>query len=293
MKWKPIVFSMLICSYAIFGVNQADAQQQVRVEITNNAPTDGVVLTPVWAGFHDGSFNTFDVGSGVTAGLESLAEDGSVDAISTEFNSVAGRVDLNTLGGRAISSLSGPGPVQPGETESRIFSLSTDGSNDFFSFASMVLISNDFFTGDSSAINISSVLAGSGPVTVQIGAPGERRLYDAGTELNDFATSAANGAPFFGLGGGQTGPNQGDDENGVVTTISATGDPFAGFANIGDLGPDGVPVNFNFNDTTLYANGIATITISAVNAVPEPTALTLLALSVAGMVTRRRRHLIG
>ena len=50
--------------------------------------------------------------------------------------------------------------------------------------------------------------------------------YDAGTEINDFATSAGNGL-FPGLGGGQMGPNQGADENGVVTTVS--GDPYPGW----------------------------------------------------------------
>jgi hypothetical protein len=271
-----------------FFVYQADAQQRIKVEVSNNSPQGGVVLTPVWAGFHDGSFDTFEVGSAASAGLESIAEDGAVGTLSAEFNAVAGRVDMNTEGGIAIASPTGPGPIQPGETESRYFDLATDGSNDFFSFASMVLISNDYFAGNNDGIDISSVLAGGGPVTVQVGVPGERRLYDAGTEENDFATSAANGAPFFGLGGGQTGPDQGADENGSVLTLSALGDPFADFANPDLLGPGGVPANFNFNDTSLYSSGIATITISAA-AIPEPGSLSaLMALGTCGLLRRRR-----
>ncbi len=97
----------------------------------------------------------------------------------------------------------------------------------------------------------------------------------------------SNGAPFFGLGGGQTGPNQGADENGVVSLVSTAGNPFAGFANAALLGPDGVPANFDFNNPDLYANGIATITISAV--VPEPSSLSLLAAFAGCGFLRRRR----
>lgn len=272
----------------LISTSTVQAQQRIRVEVSNNAPNGGVVLTPVWAGFHDGSFDTFEVGSAASAGLESIAEDGAVGTLSSDFNSVAGRVDTNTEGGLAIASPSGPGPIQPGETESRFFDIATDGSNSFFSFASMVLISNDYFAGNNDALDISSVLTGSGPITLQVGVPGSRLLYDAGTEENDFATSAANGAPFFGLGGGQTGPNQGADQNGVVSTIPLVGDPFSAFANQALLGPGGVPANFNFNDAGLYSNGVATITISAV-AVPEPTSITaLLALGTCGLLRRRR-----
>ena len=282
-------FALLAAVAGMICTSSLQAQQRIRVEVSNNAPNGGVVLTPVWAGFHDGSFDNFQVGSTVSAGLESIAEDGAVGARSTEFNSVAGRVDINTGGTAAIASPSGPGPIEPGETESRLFDIATDGSNSFFSFASMVLISNDYFIGNDNALDISSVLNGGGPISLTAGLPESRLLYDAGTEENDFNFSAANGAPFFGLGGGQTENNQGTDENSVVSLISAAGNPFAAFLNPDSLGPDGVPANFDFNDTSLYSNGIATITISAV-AVPEPGSISLIAAaSCCGLLRRRRR----
>jgi len=36
----------------------------VQVTITNNAMPGGVFLTPVWAGFHDGTFDSYDGCSG-------------------------------------------------------------------------------------------------------------------------------------------------------------------------------------------------------------------------------------
>jgi len=269
---------MIAAIAAVTGlVGQSSVQaQQVRVTVTNNAPSGGVALTPVWFGFQDGSFDTFEVGNAASPGLESIAEDGSPVALSNAFNAaITGGVD----GAIAFQTPGGGRPILGGETTSATFTV---GSNNFVSYASMLLISNDYFIGNNNALDISSVLAGAGALSFDVNA-----VYDAGTEVNDFASSAANGAPFFGLGGGQTGPNQGADENGVVSLLSTTGDPFASFANIGLLGPGGVPANFNFNDVTLYPRGIATITISAV---PEPGSLTALAgLACFGVLRRRRK----
>ena len=258
-------------------LSQTSQAQQVQVTVTNEAPTNGVALTPFWFGFHGGGFDTFNGGSAVTPGLESLAEDGLVGTLSGEFNAaVAGGVD----GALPFQGPGGPRPILGGESTSAVFNV---GGNNFLSYASMVVISNDFFVANDNALDISSVLAGGGPITINVGT-----VYDAGTEFNDFTYSAANRAPFFGLGGGQTGPNQSGpvDENGVVTVVPSTGDPFAGFANSALLGADGVPSTFNFNDASLYTNGIATITITAV---PEPGSLTLLAAFAGCGLLRRRR----
>jgi len=59
---------------------------QLTIEIENLAPINGNLLTPVWFGIHNGTFDTYDRGRPVSPGLESLAEDGAVDLISREFN---------------------------------------------------------------------------------------------------------------------------------------------------------------------------------------------------------------
>ncbi|MEM9057003.1 MAG: spondin domain-containing protein [Pseudomonadota bacterium] len=249
---------------------------QVQVTVTNNSPVGGVYLTPVWAGFHDGSFDSFNVGEAAAPGLEAIAEDGNVGPISDVFD---GTLTGDPVAGR-VQGVVGSAPIAPGETQTQRFTISDDGSNTYFSYASMVLTSNDYFVGngDPLAISIADILNGiTNEVTFVIGTPGN--VYDAGTEVNDFAFAAGN--PFFpGLIPGQSGPNQGTDENGVVSVV--TGDPFADFLN-----QNGFDISaLNFNDSSLYTNGIATITISAV---PVPAALPLMAgaLGLLGLARRR------
>lgn len=263
-----------LCSGVLLMASNAALATSIQVTITNNAPTGGVYLTPVWVGFHDGSFDSYDGGAPVSAGIEAVAEDGNTAPISNLFGSSGGRIQ-GTIGGA---------PVAPGQTVTQTFDLSGDGSNAYFSYASMVLPSSDYYVanGNPLAHAISDILNGVvNEIAFNIGTAGT--VNDAGTEINDFATSAGNG--LFGLPGGQGGPNQGADENGVNTNV--TGDPFGGFLNQ----PAGVDLSlFNFNDTSLYGNGIATITISAVNPVPVPAALPLFlfGLSALGFVRRKR-----
>ncbi len=242
---------------------------QIRIDISNNAPSGGVAITPVWVGLHDGGFNNFTAGAAADAGLESIAEDGMIATRSMSFLSTAGRVD------GAIGAPSGPPPLQPGESGSIVLTVADDGSNSFLSYASMVLVSNDFFVGNGAARDISSVLNGGGPLTFNIG----ETVWDAGTEVNDFATSAANG--LFGFTGGQSGPNEGAIEGGVITEVTGA-DPFGAFANLGNAGAT-FPEAFNFAN---YTNGIGTVTITAV---PEPSSAVLAGIAALGMVVRRRR----
>ncbi len=292
---KRILFSVgAICAAIIF-MNHAHAQtQRVRVDISSNAPAGGVALTPVWVGFHDGSFDSYNGGISSQEGLERIAEDGNAGVLSSDFLSgftyvdgmgnsnrvttaqTSGRVD-GVIGSPVPPLAPSPAPIQSGELVSQIFELDSS-ENQFFSYASMIIPSNDFFVanGNPAAFGLSALFSGSGSISFDIGTTGS--VNDAGTEINDFDFSAANG--LFGLMGGQSGPNMGADENGVVTNV--IGDPFAGFLNT----PAGDLSQLNFNDDSIYANGIATITITAV---PEPTGLGILLAAGIGLFVRRRR----
>ena len=57
----------------------------VRVEIVNNGTDEAVFLTPVWVGFHNGSFDSYNGGLSAQPGLERIAEDGNVGPISADF----------------------------------------------------------------------------------------------------------------------------------------------------------------------------------------------------------------
>ncbi|MCY7283119.1 MAG: spondin domain-containing protein [Cyanobacteria bacterium CAN_BIN43] len=115
---------------------------KLTIEIENLAPTNGTLLTPVWFGIHNGTFDTYDRGRPVSPGLESLAEDGAVDLISREFN-LAG---FGTVQGAVLGLAGAPGPIDPGETASVTVTLNgSDLTSRYFSYASMIIPSNDFF----------------------------------------------------------------------------------------------------------------------------------------------------
>jgi hypothetical protein len=290
---KKLIFSALLGLVAIT-TNDLQAQtQQVRVTVTSNAPTGGIALTPLWAGFHDGSFDSYNGGLTAQTGIERIAEDGNASVLSADFldgytyvdNGTSSRLLTGQTSGRVdgvIGSVTGPPPISPGESATMLFDLDAS-QNNYFSYASMVLPSNDFivFNGNPTAHSVDSLFNGGGPISFDIGLAGT--IDDVGTEVNDFATSAANS--LFGLPGGQTGPNQGADELGVITNVTAS-NPFEGFLNT----PDQDLSLFNFNDTNLYGNGVATVTIEAVQAVPEPSTAALLSLGLVGMFARRRRQ---
>jgi hypothetical protein len=247
-------FSIILLLVGTASVNATPVK--LKVMVTNNAPTQGVSLTPVWVGFHDGSFDSYNGGEASSSALEALAEDGNTDPISTDFSATPGGVQGVVFGKE-------PPLVMPGKSGQTMLTVENDGSNRYFSYASMVLASSDYFiaNGDPLKYDISSLLDGSvNEISFLIGLPGE--VNDAGTEVNDFNTSAGNGL-FDGLPAGQTAPGEGVDENGVVTIVE---NPYAEFLNV----PEGFDLSaLDFNQ---YPNGIAQVTISAV---PVPAALPL------------------
>ena len=250
--------ALALCILMI-GISAAQAAQVV-VTVTNNAPVGGTYLTPVWVGFHDGNFDTFTAGQAASAGLESLAEDGMVGTLSASF------------AGSGVDGAVGGGPIAPGAAVSTILNVSNDGSNDFLSFASMILPSSDFFIGNDNpqVASIAGILDGTfGSISFTV-----LSVYDAGTEVNDFATSAGNG--LFGIAGGQGGPNQGADENGVIAL--AQGSDYSTYLNNGG-------VNIAALNFSNYAS-LATITVSLI---PIPAALPLLASAIAGLAFVRHR----
>lgn len=259
---------------AALAMNAAQASD-VTFTFTNLAPTGGVGVAPLWLGLHDGNFDSFNVGSAASAAIEHAAEDGNAAALSASF------ANLSPTGAQTI--LPG-GPRFPGTTSTfTLHNVDLKGNNRYLSYAAMVVLSNDFFIGNDNAKQIDlSSLANGGKLTLALGGAGQ--VYDAGTEVNDFQYSVANGA--FGIGGGQSHANQGVDENGVVHVV--TGNPYASFANANTYVPQGfdwTPLNFNANP----AFGKLEVSVAAVPE-PETYAMLLAGLGAIGMVARRRQR---
>ncbi|MCV6584695.1 MAG: spondin domain-containing protein [Marinibacterium sp.] len=169
----------------------------LRITVKNTSEIGGTFLTPVYFGFHDGSFDLFDLGESASAGLESLAEDGSPAALAAERLAA----DADSQG---LVVTGDAGPVATQETTSGTISVN-GASNGFVSFASMIIPSNDAFIGTNDAIRLFN---GSGDfIREQTITIDGSNVYDAGTEVNTELDAA-----FI----NQTGPNTGLDENGVV-----------------------------------------------------------------------------
>ncbi|NJM63482.1 MAG: hypothetical protein HC849_30250 [Oscillatoriales cyanobacterium RU_3_3] len=220
---------------------------QVTVSIQNLSPQKGTFLTPLWFGFHDGNFDTYDRGRPVSPGVERLAEDGLTDSISQEFN-LAG---FGTVQGTITGGTGTPGPIDPGETAT--FTVTLDSSNPnsrFFNYASMIIPSNDFFVanGNERAHRIfddqGNFIGADFTVTGS-------NVLDAGSEVNDEVP--ANTA-FF----GQQNPDTGTSENGVVRVAG-------GFIPGGPIVSDS---RFTNADFTAPGYQVARIQVTAAN--PNP-----------------------
>lgn len=257
---------------AIVALGGAAQAADVKVTLTQLAPAGGVGIAPLWVGFHNGSFDAFDAGYAASLGIERAAEDGDASQLGTIFAA--------TASGGIQGTLPGP-PAFPGAVRTlTLANVDLAGQNRFFSYAAMVVLSNDFFIGNDNAtqFDLSSIAKG-GKISLLVGGAGQ--VWDAGTEVNDFRYSLANGA--FGIGGGQSSPNQGTDEHGVVHLV--TGNPYPSF-----LSQSLVPAGYQWGNLDFSTQSAFARVDIEVAAVPEPSsyALMLAGLALAGFVVRRR-----
>ncbi|MGH9584355.1 MAG: spondin domain-containing protein, partial [Bryobacteraceae bacterium] len=204
----------------------------------------------------------------VSASFERLAEDGNTGPVMSDFAASGAGTVQGALMGNTM------GNIAPGETTSQVFNV--DGSlstSRYFSFATMVIPSNDAFVGNDDP-TMYQVFDSSGNFVGASFTIAGSQVLDAGSEVN---TELPMDTAFF----GQTVPNTGPDENGVVHI-------HPGYKPKGSGGilDDPMFANANFK-----ASGyeIAQITVSEV---PEPSALLLFAMGACVLllvVFRRRR----
>ncbi len=186
---------MLLVLLALSPAARAD---NVVVVVENTMNLDSFFLTPVWVAAHDGSFDVWSSGQFADdfPGLELLAEDGDTSAIDGSFmTSPAG-----SAGGQSatITADTIPAPVySPGESSTYVFDIGDPTVNRFFSYASMVIPSNDLFIATSVPTTHEMFDASGeflGPFTIEIFGSA---VVDAGTEVNNIE----GGAAFSALGG--------------------------------------------------------------------------------------------
>ncbi|MGD1715420.1 spondin domain-containing protein [Dapis sp. BLCC M172] len=184
------------------------ANVRVLVEnvVSQGTEATSVFFSPVWVGFHDGSYNLFNIGGTATPGLERLAE----DAIFTPTDDFSETISTEFAASGAGSTA---GVVSPGVPFAQgslgVGAFNVDESQDrFMTYGAMILPSNDGFIGNDSPLAIEVFDNGGNFLGPEIIVSGDR-VWDAGTEINDEAneTTAALG---------QQDPNTGTAENGTV-----------------------------------------------------------------------------
>ena len=243
----------------------------LRITVDNLAPANGTFLTPTWFGFHDGSFDLYDRGEPVTEGLERVAEDGIVAVLNDEFTAAGG----GEVQGAILGPIGAAGPIDPGESASFEVDLEASAaSSRYFSYASMVIPSNDFFIANGNPLahrifdDAGNFL---GTDFVVTGA----QVLDAGSEVND---ELPENTAFF----GQAAPDTGVDEGGGVALAE-------GFIPGGPIlsSPD-----FANADFTAPGYEVARFRVELVDdaaAVPEP-GLVLGLLAIGGLIVGRYRQ---
>lgn len=151
---------------------------QITVTSESLVAPDSVTFAPLNVAFHNGALDTFNLGQAANAGLISVAELGA---------GIQWHADVDALQPSAVHGRVG-GLLMPGQTAHQTFTIDTD-KNSHFSFAGMVVPSNDFFIGNDQA-NAYQVVDHMGHQLISGFTLKARDIWDAGSEVFDPATAA-------------------------------------------------------------------------------------------------------
>lgn len=235
---------------------------QLKVTVENLAPGDSISFAPLRVGFHSGVFDAFNIGDAARAAIVSVAEGGSGAAWFPAFAAV----DPGAVTGTVLPDPAGP--LLPAGSGQQTFTIDTD-VNPFFSFAAMVVPSNDFFIGND-APTAFRLFDGAGHLITNHILQRARDVWDAGSEVFD-PTAAA----FVGNNDLRA------DQNSVVAFNFAELAAFNGLVT---------GAGYNFNSQLAADSEIYRISFQVLPApVPVPAALPLLLAGVGALGALSRR----
>ena len=250
----PILGDFTTSNYAIMRITVSQNSTPVRVSIKNSAMTDGTFLTPFWVAFHDGQFDTYDVGTQASAGLEQIAEDGDSTTLSMEFSEFGNGFDTVITNPKGFA---GAPLFDPGLSTMQVFDLDPM-VNKYFSYASMVLPSNDAFIANGNPKR-HQIFDDEGNFT---GAQSFKiygsQVKDAGTEENNESDAA-----FFNQSSANTGVTTTDNISNHIGYNGSMGNPDATPQNfLGNTNPAGFLFDETAADFSIEGYQIAEIAIS-------------------------------
>ena len=246
---------MLIAATAATPASAAPVH--VTVSITNLAPTNSVTVAPLHLGFNNGTFDAFDQGGVANAATISVAEGGVGGAWQAAFAAADPTATRGTIGG----------PLFPGTSKSASF-LVDPSLNPFFTFAAMVVPSNDFFIGNDSPTQY-RLFDAAGALQLSNITLKASDIWDAGSEAFDPAAAA-----FVGNNDLRTPQN---------STVAFNFAEFTGFNGLTTA------AGYTFNSQLTANTEIYRIDFRA-TAVPEPESYALVAASLLALGASRLRR---
>ncbi len=179
--------SKTVAAMAALAIVGSASAQDFSITWTNLGPQP---LSPLFFAASNNSFDIFQVGGSASQGIKDIAETGDVSAM----------LGIAEAAGRAVGfrSVLGGGPLMPGFSRSGTFSASS--TTRWFSFATMLGMTNDGFLGESvSSMSLDLYDALDNPTGFSLTIMGSR-AWDAGTEDNtqdaaDLAALGGSGNP--------------------------------------------------------------------------------------------------
>lgn len=230
----------------------------VTVTVENLSPANSVSFAPLRFGFHNGTFDAFNNGTAATAPIISVAEGGS----ATDWFPAFAAAEPNAVLGSTM------GALLPGATSTTAAFRVDTSVNRYFTFASMVVPSNDHFIGNDDPLEYRIFDVDGNLLIASIDQTSDE-IWNAGSE----ATDAANAAFLVGGVNDQRTP-----EGGVVRFERDELSAFNGLTTA---------PGYIFFNTLTGGQLIYRISFSS-TPVPSPAAGALLALGLVGIAGLRR-----
>lgn len=147
---------------------------QISVTVENLAPGNSVSFAPLRFGFHNGSFDAFNNGQAAGQPIISVAEGGSGADWFPAFQTAEPTAVLGSVGGA----------LTPGASATSMTFLVDTLVNPFFTFAAMVIPSNDHFIGNDNPMQY-RLFDDAGNLLIPQIDQQARQIWDAGSEITD------------------------------------------------------------------------------------------------------------